>query len=502
LQFHEDFEPLQALLNRDLLGDAEAHEALSLSVPGLGLTAVMLAAAGDKPEIVRRLLAQDAPATAAAKIVNTKDATGKNAIQHACSLGRASALDAALRIVQSGLAGRWSPMGSDKAALTDIGLTVQLVLTYSAAIQQQLKAFVADPERYAKQYVVFAGNTAPIAPPAPALPGFRGGPANPAALAQAQAMMLQGMFASIQQMMFAAPRGAAAAPLTAPLPPPSALMGGGGYSGSNNTGSGGGRGGSSGGRGGRGGRGGGNQQQRPGSAAAPARTLASAASLNNDSADGGDQWVTANKGGKKQQQQSQRGGRAGRGGRGGGNGSATAHVPSNVSADAAAGKLAGRKLKAFVTDDAADETIEGEALEAESGSGSGGAGKGKGGGKGDKGGKWDQFAVNKAKFNVQDTYDPSLYTSKLDMQTFTPEQIAAAEALAASIEAGAMDNGAASNPHVAEERGLSVAAHEGMDEEAKYSQVLPAKGGKGGKDAFTDAGIAGKIAATSGGKKK
>lgn len=59
--------------------------------------------------------------------------------------------------------------------------------------------------------------------------------------------------------------------------------------------------------------------------------------------------------------------------------------------------------------------------------------KGRGGG-GGRGGQWDQFQENEKRFGVKSTYNDDLYTTKLDKQTFTREQMQEAERIAREIE--------------------------------------------------------------------
>lgn len=62
--------------------------------------------------------------------------------------------------------------------------------------------------------------------------------------------------------------------------------------------------------------------------------------------------------------------------------------------------------------------------------------------------KWDQFAANKQLFNVESSFDESIYTSKLDMSKMSKEQIARAERLSREIE-----RQTSTNVHLLEERG-------------------------------------------------
>lgn len=80
---------------------------------------------------------------------------------------------------------------------------------------------------------------------------------------------------------------------------------------------------------------------------------------------------------------------------------------------------------------------------------------------------WDQFALNKAKFGVESSYDEHLYTTPIDKSHPEYELRAKkAEEIASEI-LGSSPNG---NYHIAEERSLKVEDN-GIDEEDKYSSV-------------------------------
>jgi PAB1-binding protein PBP1 len=85
------------------------------------------------------------------------------------------------------------------------------------------------------------------------------------------------------------------------------------------------------------------------------------------------------------------------------------------------------------------------------------------------GGKWDQFAANEQLFGVKSQWDEDVYTHKLD--TSRPD-FAKRQAEAAKI-AREIEGAASSNPHVLEERNLTV-DDSGMTEEDKYSGVARA----------------------------
>ncbi|ORY79109.1 hypothetical protein BCR37DRAFT_394440 [Protomyces lactucae-debilis] len=82
------------------------------------------------------------------------------------------------------------------------------------------------------------------------------------------------------------------------------------------------------------------------------------------------------------------------------------------------------------------------------------------------GGKWDQFAANEQLFGVKSQWDEDVYTHKLD--TSRPD-FAKRQAEAAKI-AREIEGAASNNPHVLEERNLTV-DDSGMTEEDKYSGV-------------------------------
>ena len=84
---------------------------------------------------------------------------------------------------------------------------------------------------------------------------------------------------------------------------------------------------------------------------------------------------------------------------------------------------------------------------------------------------WDQFAVNE-RLGHRSNYSDDLYTTKLTMDKYTPEQLAKAQAMAAEIE-----KKGSTNKHVLEERGLKeLDDNDDEDEEAKYSMVLTSDG--------------------------
>jgi PAB1-binding protein PBP1 len=81
--------------------------------------------------------------------------------------------------------------------------------------------------------------------------------------------------------------------------------------------------------------------------------------------------------------------------------------------------------------------------------------------------KWDQFELNKQKFNVATSYDELHYTTHLDHGTIPVQVKIKAEKIVQEILTG--DN--IENLHIREERGLIAQTEEG-DEEEKYSSVI------------------------------
>jgi hypothetical protein len=80
-------------------------------------------------------------------------------------------------------------------------------------------------------------------------------------------------------------------------------------------------------------------------------------------------------------------------------------------------------------------------------------------------GGWDQFEANKTLFNVDATYDESLYTTSLDKSKMDAQQLRKAEKIAKEIVSQTT-----TNIHLAEERGLKLETD--YDEEDLYSGVI------------------------------
>ena len=82
--------------------------------------------------------------------------------------------------------------------------------------------------------------------------------------------------------------------------------------------------------------------------------------------------------------------------------------------------------------------------------------------------KWDQFELNKQKFNVLTSYDEKHYTTELDHETIPRQVKQKAEKIVKEILEG--DN--SQNIHIREERGLVQQTDGNEDEEDKYSGVI------------------------------
>ncbi|XP_024531843.1 polyadenylate-binding protein-interacting protein 4 isoform X3 [Selaginella moellendorffii] len=80
---------------------------------------------------------------------------------------------------------------------------------------------------------------------------------------------------------------------------------------------------------------------------------------------------------------------------------------------------------------------------------------------------WDQFETNKALFGVETTFDEELYTTKLEKGPQTREREREASRLAREIEGDSTRNN-----HLAEDRGVSDAELDTLDEESRFSSVL------------------------------
>jgi len=83
--------------------------------------------------------------------------------------------------------------------------------------------------------------------------------------------------------------------------------------------------------------------------------------------------------------------------------------------------------------------------------------------------KWDQFEINKKKYNVVSTYDENLYTTKLDKSKITKEQNDYAEKIYNEIKNSSYNE---KNVHILEDRGIIDEKDGDFDEEDKYSSVI------------------------------
>lgn len=79
---------------------------------------------------------------------------------------------------------------------------------------------------------------------------------------------------------------------------------------------------------------------------------------------------------------------------------------------------------------------------------------------------WDQFALNRNKFNVPTSYDENHYTTRLDYNAIPIQIKIKADKIAKEL----LECDKAYNTHIKEERGL-IGQSEG-DEEIKYSTVI------------------------------
>jgi hypothetical protein len=82
---------------------------------------------------------------------------------------------------------------------------------------------------------------------------------------------------------------------------------------------------------------------------------------------------------------------------------------------------------------------------------------------------WDQFEINKKKYNVVSTYDENLYTTKLDKSKITKEQNDYAEKIYNEIKNSSYNE---KNIHILEDRGIIDEKDGDFDEEDKYSSVI------------------------------
>ncbi len=81
--------------------------------------------------------------------------------------------------------------------------------------------------------------------------------------------------------------------------------------------------------------------------------------------------------------------------------------------------------------------------------------------------KWDQFEINKVKFNVPTSYDENHYTTRLDYNSIPIQIKQKADQIAKELLEGDSSN---FSTHIQEERGLISQSE--ADEEMKYSTVV------------------------------
>ena len=86
--------------------------------------------------------------------------------------------------------------------------------------------------------------------------------------------------------------------------------------------------------------------------------------------------------------------------------------------------------------------------------------------------KWNQFEVNKQKYNVKSTYDENLYTTSLDKSKLTNEQKIFADKIYNDIY-NSKNNEENNNIHILEDRGIiQEQEDDNCNEEDKYSYVV------------------------------
>ena len=83
--------------------------------------------------------------------------------------------------------------------------------------------------------------------------------------------------------------------------------------------------------------------------------------------------------------------------------------------------------------------------------------------------KWDQFEVNKKKYNVVSTYDENLYTTVLDKNKISKELNDYADKIINEIKNSSINE---KNIHILEDRGIIDEKDGDIDEEEKYSYVI------------------------------
>ena len=86
--------------------------------------------------------------------------------------------------------------------------------------------------------------------------------------------------------------------------------------------------------------------------------------------------------------------------------------------------------------------------------------------------KWDQFEVNKRKYNVTSTYDENLYTTVLDKNKISKELNDYADKIYNEIKNSSQNE---KNIHILEDRGIIQETDGDINEENKYSSVIKNK---------------------------
>ena len=466
--FQQDFQQLLHLLNRALLGDTIASEALWLSMPVANVTLLMVASGSDRSDLVKRLLGLLPLKDVQTKIVTEKDVTGSNAIAHACTLGRSSSLDALLRRLYSAKI-TFTPFAPtpggllEKASLVDVGINLQQAQSYSPLLQAQLRFFVADPEAYAKNTIPVPMNKVwsaplpqlpqilhPILPLPVRLAEQQAFLANLLTVAQSTGQPFPHLLSPNPPPFISSSTSSSYVAPDAPTlpPPPAAFLSP-------------------------------RKTAKPSQVSPPSVPLASTQTRTTSQPRKTSNTTTTTSNIKDRARPTPQ---------------APQVIPQltpNVSKAAGEGKLVGRQLVAWTTNEEDDKnnknaliSEEGELLDSGLSSSKGGGSKNATGGA-----RFDQFKVNEEKFGLKATFDESQYTTSLDAKAFTKEQIDAADRLAAEIKA--MEGTEfGNNPHVRDERGQAVSADDD-DEEALYSAVLGTRGGAAvEKDTFTDLGVA------------
>lgn len=457
LQFYHNFEGVTSLLNNaTLFNDSVAREAVWLRLEGLGISLPMVCAGGDQNRLLKQYLGTLTAAQRVQEIVHVRDAQGNNSIMHACALNRARALDELLRqLHDSGVAYTPAPSEGDAASLVDIGLPLPSAKGYNMAIQNQLRTFLREPAKYvASKATLSAGPVVASVPSTmnaaamtgPTLYGVPLAPSGtgvPAALlaAQAQFAMIAAMFQQAAHM--SAMAGLAAGPGPA-LPQ-------GGHK-QAQRGQAQGRGGKAGGKGGiasdapsksswasAAGKG----QTAPAAASSPSGApAASAPAASNEATFMTDAEIAARR---------------------------AAAAPTAVGGKGKAGAAAAGKKADGGTDAAAAEanakfgglSLDEDLVKAAGSTARGARGQGgRGGRTGRRKALFDQFKANEELFGIKATYDETLYTSVLDRSAFTPEEVAAADALARQIDEAESKKAARAGPDD-EEGQFSAVAHVG-----------------------------------------